>query len=42
MGEHLCKIEKFMPNTPQFRLEGEDLWIRLLGTKSPYGLNKND
>jgi hypothetical protein len=31
-----------MPNTPQDRLDREEMWIRLLETKSPYGLNKND
>ena len=35
-------IEKVNPNTPNYRLEREDLWIRKLSTKVPNGLNKND
>ena len=54
IGEHFCSknhsnsdlraqiIEKVMPNTPQFRLEREEMWIRLLETRVPYGLNKID
>ena len=33
-------IEKVTPNTKQFRLERESLWIRTLKTKEPNGLNK--
>ena len=32
-------IERVSPNTKQFRLEREDLWIRTLQTKNPEGLN---
>ena len=35
-------IEKVSPNTPNYRLEREDYWIRKLCTKTPIGLNKND
>ncbi len=35
-------IEKVTPNTPTFRLEREDFWIKKLCTKIPAGLNKND
>lgn len=54
MGEHFCLknhsssdlmaqiIEKVMPNTPQYRLEREEMWIRLLETRVPFGLNKMD
>ena len=35
-------IEKVTPNTPTFRLEREDYWIKKLSTKTPLGLNKND
>ena len=54
VGEHFCSknhctsdlraqiIEKVMPNTPQVRLEREEMWIRLMETKLPYGLNKVD
>ena len=35
-------IEKVKPNTPTFRLEREDFWIKKLCTKTPVGLNKND
>jgi hypothetical protein len=35
-------IEKVTPNTPTFRLEREDFWIKKLSTKIPLGLNKND
>jgi hypothetical protein len=35
-------IEKVSPNTPTYRLEREDMWIRKLSTKVPNGLNKND
>ena len=35
-------IEKVFPNTPNYRLEREDFWIKKLETKSPLGLNKND
>ena len=35
-------IEKVMPNTPQYRLEREEMWIRLLETRVPFGLNKMD
>ena len=35
-------IEKVTPNTPSYRLEREDFWIRRLATKFPHGLNKND
>jgi hypothetical protein len=35
-------IEKVTPNTPTYRLEREDHWIKKLATKIPLGLNKND
>ena len=35
-------VEKVIPNTPQYRLEREDFWIRTLNTKNPLGLNKYD
>jgi hypothetical protein len=35
-------IEKVTPNTPSYRLEREELWIKRLATKFPHGLNKND
>jgi hypothetical protein len=35
-------IEKVSPNTPNYRLEREDLWIKRLSTKTPHGLNKQD
>jgi hypothetical protein len=35
-------IEKVTPNTPSYRLEREELWIKRLATKTPHGLNKND
>ena len=35
-------IEKVTPNTPNYRLEREDYWIKKLATKTPLGLNKND
>jgi hypothetical protein len=35
-------IEKVTPNTPSYRLEREELWIKRLATKFPHGLSKND
>ena len=35
-------IEKVKPNTPNFRLEREEMWIKKLATKVSKGLNKND
>ena len=35
-------IEKVSPNTPNYRLEREEQWIRKLSTKTPNGLNKQD
>ena len=35
-------IEKVSPNTVNYRLEREEYWIRLLGTKTPMGLNRQD
>jgi hypothetical protein len=35
-------IERVTPNTPTYRLEREDHWIKKLATKIPLGLNKND
>ncbi len=35
-------IEKVTPNTPNYRLEREDHWIKKLVTKTPHGLNKHD
>ena len=35
-------IEKVFPNTPHFRLEREDYWIKTLHTKKPKGLNINN
>jgi hypothetical protein len=35
-------IEKVTPNTPSYRLEREEFWIKRLVTKFPHGLNKND
>jgi hypothetical protein len=33
-------IEKVSPNVANFRLEREEYWIRMLGTKTPLSLNK--
>ena len=35
-------IEKVIPNTPHYRLEREDHWIKTLHTKAPKCLNIND
>ena len=35
-------IEKVTPNSVNVRLEREEFWIKLLGTKTPLGLNKQD
>jgi hypothetical protein len=35
-------IEKVSPNTPNYRLERKELWIKKLSTKTPNGLNKQD
>jgi peptide-methionine (R)-S-oxide reductase len=35
-------IERVTPNTPNYRLEREELWIKRLVTKTPHGLNKQD
>ena len=35
-------VEKVTPNTPSYRLEREEFWIKTLATKTPLGLNKND
>jgi hypothetical protein len=35
-------IERVSPNTPNYRLEREELWIKRLVTKTPHGLNKQD
>jgi hypothetical protein len=35
-------IEKVSPNTVSYRLEREEYWIKLLGTKTSLGLNKQD
>ena len=35
-------IEKVIPNTVNYRLEREEHWIKVLGTKVPLGLNKKD
>jgi hypothetical protein len=35
-------IKKVSPNTPNYRLEREELWIKRLCTKTPNGLNKQD
>jgi hypothetical protein len=35
-------IGNMMPNIPQVRLEREEMWIRMLETKVPYGLSKYD
>ena len=35
-------IEKVSPNTPNYRLEREEMWIKKLSTKNPHGLNKHD
>ena len=35
-------IEKVIPDTVNFRLERESMWIRKLESKAPRGLNKND
>ena len=35
-------IEQVTPNTPSYRLEREEHWIKKLATKNPFGLNKND
>jgi hypothetical protein len=35
-------IEKIQPNTPNYRLEREDFWIKKLERKIPLVSNKND
>jgi hypothetical protein len=35
-------IEKVSPNTVNYRLEREEYWIRIQGTKTPLRLNKQD
>jgi hypothetical protein len=35
-------LETVTPNTPSFRLEREEYWIKRFKTKTPYGLNKMD
>lgn len=35
-------IEKVTPNTPSYRLEKEEFWMKRLVTKTPHGLNKYD
>ena len=35
-------IEKVIPNDVAWLLEREEMWIRRLGTKKPYGLNRID
>jgi hypothetical protein len=35
-------IEKVSPNTANYRLEREEMWIKRLSTKTPHGLNKQD
>ena len=35
-------LEKVTPNTPSFRLEREEFWIKKFCTKTPFGLNKYD
>ena len=35
-------IKKVFPNTPHYRLEREDYWIKTLHTKEPKGLNINN
>ena len=35
-------LEKVTPNTPSFRLEREEHWIKRFCTKTPFGLNKYD
>jgi hypothetical protein len=35
-------IKHVTPNTPNYRLEREDFWIKKLATKTHLGLNKND
>ena len=35
-------IEKVSPKTVNLRLEREEYWIRMLGTKTPLGLNKQN
>ncbi len=35
-------IEKVSPNTPNYRQEREEMWIKRLSTKNPHGLNKQD
>jgi hypothetical protein len=35
-------LEKVTPNTPCYRLEREEYWIKKFSTKIPYGLNKYD
>ena len=35
-------IEKVIPNDGAWLLEREEMWIRRLGTKKPYGLNRID
>ena len=35
-------LEKVVPNTPNYRLEREEFWIKKYSTKTPFGLNKYD
>jgi hypothetical protein len=35
-------LEKVSPNTPNYRLEREEYWIKKFSTKNPYGLNRYD
>ena len=35
-------LEKVTPNTPSYRLEREEFWIKKFSTKTPFGLNKYD
>ena len=35
-------LEKVTPNTPSYRLEREEYWIKKFSTKTPFGLNKYD
>ena len=35
-------VEKVFPNTPQYRLERVDFWIKTLHTKKPKGLIINN
>ena len=42
MSDFPLDNEKVIPDTPHYRLEREDHWMKTLHTKAPKGLNIND